>query len=90
MDSVPALAIASTAHVWTWEGPSPGYQLSPRGRAEGAVSGLYLERRDRFEEDALLPPPAAGIIVTLASFALWGTVWLAVFQLATLLWAHHA
>jgi len=49
-----------------------------------------ISRRDRFEEDALLPPPAAGIIVTLASFALWGTVWLAVFQLATLLWAHHA
>ena len=46
--------------------------------------------RDHFEGDTPLSPAAAGIIVTLASFALWGTVWLAVFQLASLLWAHHA
>ena len=49
-----------------------------------------ISRLDHFEGDTPLSPPVAGIIVTLASFALWGTVWLAVFRLASLLWAHHA
>jgi len=58
--------------------------------AEHPRDHYTISRRDYFKRDTPLSPPVAGIIVTLASFALWGIVWLAVFQLASLLWAHHA
>ena len=58
--------------------------------AEYPKDHYTITRCDHFQGDTALSPPVAGIVVTLASFALWGTVWLAVFQLATLLWAHHA
>jgi hypothetical protein len=59
-------------------------------RAEYPKGHYTISLRDHIEGDAPLLPPVAGIILTLASFALWGTVWLAVFQLASLLWVHHA
>jgi hypothetical protein len=61
-----------------------------RNPAEYQRGHYTISRREHFEGDASLTPAAAYIIVTLASLALWWTVWLAVFQLASLLWAHHA
>ena len=49
-----------------------------------------ISDRDHFQGGAPLLPPVAGIIVTLASFVLWGTVWLVVFQFVSLFWGHHA